>query len=939
MARLQPTVCPAAGCSPPMILRTLAVGFALVAGLFAQAQVADTQFSIRRGLFTNPITVTVSSATPGATIRYTLDCSDPRTSTNFAQGPSPLSVTIDPTSTNAGLRPLTPAVVLRAYAFAPGMTPTNVDTQTYVFPVQVLTQTRPTGFSTAIQYGVDANVVNSPLYSGRILGDLAALPTMSVVGNYTQIFGSSGLLRAANGTIEVPGSIEVMHPDGRRDQVDCGLTPHSWTQNKRSIRVYFRSQYGADKWRHDLFRESPEGHAVGVKSFDGLVLRAGFNDGLLYNDPARAGRYSFAVDDLGRHSQIAMTGFGARGLFVHLYLNGLYWGLYNPIERPESSYWSDYFGGSKHDYFARNHGGPVDGDPAWFNGLIATAASWTSVQTRLDIPSWCDYILYWTYCGGGDWPSFNGNNNNWYAGNRMLPTPGKVRFFVWDCEDSWINLPSRPGPPSDGARIVAELLNGPRDISILWRGCQNVADFRLQWADRVYRQVENDGPLAPAQLLQRWNRITDIVDRGVVGESMRWGRFDPRGVTWTRNNDWLPYTQAIRSMFVNNPARLLAALRNIAVPVPHPALYPSIDPPLFQIGNPAQTIRVSEAWVAAGTQIDIVRPGASGTVYYTLNGGDPRGAGGLPVGQTAGSGTAIIVNATTNLRARTLFGTEWSALHELQLLVRSNLPLVEIAEVVAANSKGLQDEFGQFEDWVELHNRGLVDVDLTGYHLTDNFNQPTKWTFPAGSVIPAGGQLVVFADDEPNQGPLHATFRLSASGERIGLYAPGGAVAVDQFVFGPQVDDESVGRLDSMPGLLVNFPRPTPYRRNRPNPCGHINYRATDGATTPLRLRGVGVPVQGETLRYEIEDVPVGAPAVLGIGVLPQHQLLPSVGTVLVDPLLFLFGVVASDGEARYSLDLVDLPSVRGAVFYAQGGVVLPNGLQLTQGVCSRICR
>lgn len=922
-----------------MLLRLALVAFALLAATPAQTQVADTQFSARRGLYTNPLVVTVSTATPGATIRYTLDCSDPRISPNSVQGPSPLVVTIDPTSTNGGLRPLTPAVVLRAYAFAPGMTPTNVDTQTYVFPARVLSQQRPAGFTTAVQFDVDPNIVHSPLYSGRILGDLAALPSMSVVGDATQIFGSSGVLRAANGSIEVPGSIEVMHPDGRRDQVDCGLTPHSWTQNKRSIRVYFRSQYGADKWRHDLFRDAPEGHAVGVQSFDGLVLRAGFNDGLLYNDPARAGRYSFAVDDLGRHSQIAMTGFGARGLFVHLYLNGLYWGLYNPVERPESSFWSDYFGGSKDDYFARNHGGPVDGDATWFNGLIASAASWTTVQARLDVPSWIDYILYWTYCGGGDWPSYNGNNNNWYAGNRTLPTPGKVRFFVWDCEDSWINLPSRPGPPSDGARIVAELLNGPRDLSILWRGCQNVADFRLQWADRVYRQVENDGPLAPSQLLLRWNRITAAVDRGVVGESMRWGRFDPRGVTWTRNNDWLPYTNAIRAMFVNNPARLFAALRNTAVPVPHPALYPSIDPPLFTTGAPALPVRVSEAWVAPGTQITLARAGSTGTIYYTQNGSDPRGPSGAPVGLNAGSGTTLTVASTTTLRARTWSGTEWSALHELQLLVRSNLPLVEIAEVVAANTKGLTDEFGEFEDWIELYNRGLVDVDLAGYHLTDNFNQPTKWTFPAGSVVPAGGQLVVFADDEPAEGPLHATFRLAAAGERVGLYAPGGAVALDQLVFGSQVDDESVGRLDGMPGLLVNFPQPTPFRRNRPNPCGHVPYRATDGSTTPLRLRGVGVPVQGESLRYEIEGVPAGLPAVLGLGVLPQDQLLPGLGTLLVDPLAFLFGTVGNDGEARFAAPLADQPSVRGAVFYAQGGVVLGTGVQLTQGVCTRVCR
>ncbi|MBM4061983.1 MAG: hypothetical protein FJ265_12940, partial [Planctomycetes bacterium] len=720
--------------------------------LRAQTQVADTQFSVPRGLCSAPFALTISTATPGATIRYTLDCSDPRTSTVAAQGATPVTLTIDPASNNGGLRPITPAVVVRAYAFAPGLTPTNVDTVTYVFPQRVLTQTRPAGFTTSVQFDVDPNVVNSPLYAGRILGDLAALPTMSVVGAYTQVFGSGGLLRGSTGSIEIPGSIEVMHPDGRDDQVDCGLVPHSWTQHKRAIRVYFRSSYGNDKWRHDLFRGAAEGNASGVTSFDGLVLRAGFNDGLLYHEPARAGRYSFCVDDLGRHSQIAMTGFGPRGIFVHLYLNGLYWGLYNPVERPESCFWSDWFGGSKDDYFARNHSGVLDGSPTWYNGLIAGAASWTTVQARLDVANWADYILYWTYCGGGDWPSFNGGNNNWYAGNRVLPAPGKVRFFVWDCEDSWINLPNRPGPPHDGARIVAELLNGPLDVSILWRGCQNVADFRLHFADRVYRHCYHDGALSEAAVLERWNRITKVADRGVVGESARWGRFDPRGVTWTRDADWLPYTNAVRAMFVGNTPQLVAALRNTAVPVAHPALYPSIEPPRFLTGAVPTEIAVTEGVVAPGTPITLSRSSAVGTIWYTTDGTDPRGAGGAPVGQNGGTGTVVTANAHLRLCARTLQGSEWSALHELRLTVRANPRLAEIAEVLAENVAGLTDEAGDHDDWIELRNHGLLDVDLSGHHLTDNLAQPTRWTLPAGSIVRAGGHLLVWADNEPGEG-------------------------------------------------------------------------------------------------------------------------------------------------------------------------------------------
>ncbi len=905
----------------------------LVALLGAQAQVADTTFSVKRGHYAQAFDLVIATATPGATVRYTLDCSDPTTSTRFAEGLDAVTVRIDPQGTNNGLRPLTPAVVVRAYAYKTGMTRTNVDTQTYIFVDRVVVQTRPTGFPSTVAFDMDPNVVNAAAYTARIRDDLRSLPSMSVVAEHAHVFLSGGILTAGQGTIEVPGSIEIMHLGGRDDQVDCGLTPHSWIQQKRSMRVYFRTQYGADMWRHDLFRASAEGHAVGVKSFDGLVLRAGFNDGLLYGERARAGRYSFMVDDLGRHSQLAMTGWAPRGIFVHLYLNGLYWGLYNPIERPESGYWSDWFGGSKADYFARNHGGPLDGSPTWFNGLISGAGNWSTVLARLDVPAFCDYILYWTFCGGGDWPSTSGGNNNWYAGNRMLPVPGKVRFFCWDSEDSWINLPNRPGAPLDGARICRDLLAGNFDISLLWRGVQVVGDFRLAFADRVYKHCYNDGALSEDAIRARFDDMARGVDHGAVGESARWGRFDPRGVTWTRDGDWFPYTQAIRQMFVGNTQQLVAALRDTSVPVTHPALYPAFEPPLFQVGG--QPITVTEAWVAPGQQIDLVRSTAIGWIYYTLGGGDPRAPDGTPIGTNGGSGTSVTIPADTILRARIYDGAAWSALHELTLRVRAGLPVVEIHEVLAENTQGRRDEAGDFDDWIELRNRGLLPVPIAGYHLSDDPSVPTKWTFPAGVVVPAGGSVLVWADNE-TEGPLHATFRLSGQGESVVLAAPGGAI-VSRVDFGAQRDDVSFGRLETEPSILAHFPRPTPMRANRPNPCGHVPYAPLDHAANPLELVGKGIPSLGDALRYDLEGLAPGSGAVLAFGTAAAHVPIPGLGTVLVAPLVLLSATAGTDGEARFAIPVPDQWHLRGAVAYAQGAGAAGGGVSLSNGVCSRL--
>jgi hypothetical protein len=129
----------------------------------------------------------------------------------------------------------------------------------------------------------------------------------------------------------------------------------------------------------------------------------------------------------------------------------------------------------------------------------------------------------------------------------------------------------------------------------------------------------------------------------------------------------------------------------------------------------------------------------------------------------------------------------------------SALPLiVHINEWMAANSGAVADPAdGDFDDWFELYNPSEVAVDLGGYSLTDNL-AGGRWTIPDGTIIPARGFLLVWADEEieqntPGSGDLHAPFRLSRDGEVIGLFAPNGTL-VDTVTFGAQTDNVSQGR-------------------------------------------------------------------------------------------------------------------------------------------------
>ena len=109
-------------------------------------------------------------------------------------------------------------------------------------------------------------------------------------------------------------------------------------------------------------------------------------------------------------------------------------------------------------------------------------------------------------------------------------------------------------------------------------------------------------------------------------------------------------------------------------------------------------------------------------------------------------------------------------------LLHGSIPLdsqVLINEFLASNAATIADpEFGDYADWLELYNAGSSPVSLSGWHLTDSANDSLKWTFPAGTSIPAGGYLLLWADG--TGAGLHAGFKLGAGGEQLGLYNAAG---------------------------------------------------------------------------------------------------------------------------------------------------------------------
>lgn len=101
------------------------------------------------------------------------------------------------------------------------------------------------------------------------------------------------------------------------------------------------------------------------------------------------------------------------------------------------------------------------------------------------------------------------------------------------------------------------------------------------------------------------------------------------------------------------------------------------------------------------------------------------------------------------------------------------LPEILINEVMSSNKSVFQDEVGAFPDWIELRNASDRQADLEGWWITDDLTDVFKWQFPAGSVIEPGGFLILFADEDTEEGPLHVNFNLSADGgDDVALFGP-----------------------------------------------------------------------------------------------------------------------------------------------------------------------
>lgn len=758
-------------------------------------------FSHPAGLYYTPFNLTITSTDVASEIAYTIDGSDPINSESAILSSNVVNIDIDPqTIVN---RPTTPAVIVRAAILKNGFHPSATITKTYIFPERVKTQSYPGGSwpssnlnGQLIDLDISSEVANDPQYANNIVSALNDIPSISVVTDMPNMFDASTGIYVnawADGKEwERPCSIEVIDPEGLEGvQSNAGIRirggySRSSSNPKHSFRLFFRGDYGNSKLSYSLFGNE------GASEFEKIDLRTAQNYSWSFEHGLQN---TFVRDVFSRDSQRDMGRPYTRSRYYHLYLNGMYWGLYQTQERSEARYAAEYFGGEADDYDVVKVDAPggyiieaTDGNlEAWnkvYNLCLAGFSSDTNYymlqgkdsygnslidnEVLVDIDNLIDYMLVIFYTGNTDSPISKGlgndSPNNFYAiFNRADKSKGFM-FFVHDAEHSMLNLYEDRVNLGDDVSVSAFNKFNPH---WLHEKLSENAEYRQRFADRALLHFSGSGVLSPNACQARFLKRVNEIEMAIVGESLRWG--DVKGTPARTKDDWLKEINNV----VNN---YLSTRTSIVIEQMKKAnLYSPIKSP--QIKRYGETLTRLNYPVNSETKITLSNPNSEGFIYYTLNEDDPRllGGGISNKAMKVELVQELSIDKSTSVKARAYINGQWSALREINFNNYSRLKVTELHyhpdDMITPEGNAVS---GKSYEFIELKNTDSSAMDLSGLVI----DSAVYYKFPLNSKLESKGFYVIatkpkyFAEYYGMEPSGNCSGFFSNSGEHIVLSDP-----------------------------------------------------------------------------------------------------------------------------------------------------------------------
>lgn len=507
--------------------------------LVAVSGVAQPQFSKPHGLYDGGSLTVAISGDVAAKIFYTTDGSTPTTAS--AKYTAPL--TIQKTT------------ILRAIEQI-GDSLSPVGTASYIFVNSVLNQSNnPAGYPAEWGYYTDVNrweraiadyemdqeMTSNPTLRPKIIEGLKQLPILSIVSDKDNFFSHEN--DPDRGGIYIftgppvgdatghgwtrPTSVELFGGPQQHDlSTSCGIRLHGGhgrlaeKNPKHSFRLVFKEQYGPKTLRYPLYGEDQP------SKFDQLVLRCHFGNAWQHWGEGNREKAQYTRDVWVRRMQRRIGRTSVNAIYAHLFLNGMYWGIYNIAERVDDQFGKDHLGGKKEDIDVvkieedgGNHIEAAEGTlDVWeqMTSAVAKAGSeegYAKLDSLLDIDNFIDYMLINQYAGNTDW-----DHHNWYAirrHNSDEKTSTGFQFLCWDSEIVFENVRENNLTKNNGGSCPTGMFH-----SLL----QNPT-FAKKYQRRAKELLADDGFLGQQSVVNLWDSLYHTIDKAIYCEAARWGDF------------------------------------------------------------------------------------------------------------------------------------------------------------------------------------------------------------------------------------------------------------------------------------------------------------------------------------------------------------------------------------------------------------------------------
>lgn len=765
------------------------------------------QFSHDAGLYSNALLLNLS-ADPGATIFYTLDGSDP-TDRSFTYN-QPINLTqqyIDSNFSEVNITATTkPEFPLSYIRTAPvsqiGPNPTF--------------WTPPTGRLNEIAvvkarcykpgFGLGDVVTNSYMINQDGLLNTGSLPVISITTNkenffdyYSGIYIPGYLFNGYSftGNYEMSGSeserpihFEYFDAGGNKIfSINAGTRVRGeWIRSlgQKALSIYAKSEYDTiNEFNYEFFPgyQRAELHGL-LKTFKRLILRNNGNE-FSYtttNTVFKDGMVQSLFEGLNFKYQADLSSI--------VFLNGEYWGIHNIRELPDEyslgytyNLNPDEIAIVEHnlDGFNKQKTGTADDFNDWMSLRAFVdqinpndSAAYEYIKTKIDIENYTDYFISMVYSAKHN---FLHNVGFWkksgasFRPDAPIGRDGRWRWFAYDYDNAYLEV--------NYDAITDELaIDSASGSSFLLYKLLKIDKFKNHFINR-YCDLLNSS-FKPSHVTDRINKYKVELEPEIENNVKRWGT--PYSKSWweTRvdtlisfaNNRPLLVTNEMKTVFglsssafltvnVDDTAKGKVIVNTIRIDSHLPAVSASLYPwtgsyfkdfPMQLIATPEPGYRFVQ-WLETGSTIDTLSISLSGDSTFTA-----------------------------------LFETDpdWHPV---------TFPKIYFNEVVASNHT-LVDNYGENPDWIELYNPTDSVVDLAGWYISDETEYTTKHKFVSSdsTKIPAHGFLLLYADNETDQGATHVSFKLDSGGDNLFLTASDGQTLIDSVSFGFQVSDTSYGR-------------------------------------------------------------------------------------------------------------------------------------------------